>query len=74
MFNPPPADLSDREPLFHVTSTTEFWYRSHRVGNSPTFLIRPERIGGTRPTVISASSIWAEMNIVPSWSPLVAAR
>lgn len=37
MFNPPPADLSDREPLFHVASTTEFWYRSHRVGNSPIY-------------------------------------
>jgi hypothetical protein len=34
MFNPPPADLTDREPRFHVASTTEFWYRSHRVGNS----------------------------------------
>jgi hypothetical protein len=37
MFNPPPADLSDREPLFHVASTTEFWYRSHRGGNSPIY-------------------------------------
>ena len=37
MFNPLPADLSDREPLFHVASTTEFWYRSHRVGNSPIY-------------------------------------
>jgi hypothetical protein len=37
MFNPPPADLSDREPLFHVASTTEVWYRSHRLGNSPIY-------------------------------------
>src|SRR5258708_5288270 len=37
MFNPPPADLSDREPLFHVASTTDFWDRSHRVGNSPIY-------------------------------------
>jgi hypothetical protein len=37
MFHPPPADLSGREPLFHVASTTELWYRSHRVGNSPIY-------------------------------------
>ena len=56
MFNPPPADLSDREPLLHVASTTEFWYRSHRVATLPFILVRAIRIGGTRPTAISASS------------------
>jgi hypothetical protein len=37
MFNPPPADLSDREPLIHTASTSEAWYRSHTLGYDPVF-------------------------------------
>jgi hypothetical protein len=37
MFNPPPADLNDREPLIYSAAPAEFWYRSYRVGNSPIF-------------------------------------
>jgi len=35
MFNPPPPDLDDREPLMYLASPGDFWYRSYRIGNSP---------------------------------------
>lgn len=37
MFNPPPPDLNDREPLIYTASTSEIWYRSHRIGHDPVF-------------------------------------
>jgi hypothetical protein len=37
MFNPPPADLNDREPLIFTASTSDVWYRSHRTGHTPVF-------------------------------------
>lgn len=37
MFNPPPADLNDREPLIYPALPAESWYRSYRIGNSPVF-------------------------------------
>ncbi len=40
MFNPPPADLNDREPLIHHASPADFWYRSCRIGESPIFFGR----------------------------------
>jgi len=40
MFNPPPADLNEREPLIHIASPKDFWYRSYRIGNSPVFFGR----------------------------------
>ena len=40
MFNPPPPDLDDREPLIHLASPADFWYRSYRIGNSPIFFGR----------------------------------
>lgn len=40
MFNPPPADLNDREPLIHLASPADFWYRSYRIANSPIFFGR----------------------------------
>jgi len=40
MFNPPPADLKDREPLIHLASPADFWYRSYRIGNVPVFFGR----------------------------------
>lgn len=40
MFNPPPADLSDREPLIYAASDSEIWYRSHRSGHDPVFFGR----------------------------------
>jgi hypothetical protein len=40
MFNPPPADLNDREPLIHFASPEDFWYRSYRIGNFPIFFGR----------------------------------
>ena len=40
MFNPPPPDLDDREPLIHLGSPADFWYRSYRIGNSPIFFGR----------------------------------
>ena len=40
MFNPPPADLRDLEPLIHLASPADFWYRSYRIGNSPIFFGR----------------------------------
>jgi hypothetical protein len=43
MFNPPPPDLDDREPLIHLASPADFWYRSYRVGNSPIFFGRSKR-------------------------------
>jgi hypothetical protein len=43
MFNPPPADLSDREPLIHQATPAELWYRSHRIGNLPIFFGRSKK-------------------------------
>ena len=40
MFNPPPTDLNDRDPLIHVASPADFWYRSYRIGNAPIFFGR----------------------------------
>jgi len=40
MFNPPPPDLHDREPLIHLASPADFWYRSHRIRNAPIFFGR----------------------------------
>lgn len=40
MFNPPPLDLDDREPLIHRATPADFWYRSYRIGNSPVFFGR----------------------------------
>jgi hypothetical protein len=40
MFNPPPGDLNDREPLIHLASPADFWYRSYRIGNAPIFFGR----------------------------------
>lgn len=37
MFNPPPADLNDREPLIHEAAPSERWYRSYRDENTPVF-------------------------------------
>jgi hypothetical protein len=48
MFNPRPADLSDRDPLFHVASTTEFWYRSWEFLTLQCFPATVSRICRTR--------------------------
>src|SRR5580658_2015801 len=40
MFNPPPGDLNDREPLIHLASPADFLYRSYRIGNAPIFFGR----------------------------------
>jgi len=40
MFNPPPADLNEREPLIRHASPGELWYRSYRIGDLPIFFGR----------------------------------
>ncbi len=37
MFNPLPADLSEREPLIYTASADEIWYRSHQTAHAPIF-------------------------------------
>lgn len=37
MFSPPPADLSDREPLIYTAAVNQIWYRSHRTGQDAIF-------------------------------------
>lgn len=37
MFNPPPADLDDREPLIYTASAKDVWYRSYQTGREPIF-------------------------------------
>jgi hypothetical protein len=68
MFNPPPADLNDREPLIHEAAPSEIWYRTYR--EKPRFsLVQRERTAGTLRTETLASSTLVEMNTAPSWSP-----
>ncbi len=40
MFNPPPADLHDRDPLIYTVSTTDTWFRSYQTGRDPVFFGR----------------------------------
>ncbi len=40
MFNPPPAGLSEREPLIHTALAGEMWYRSHQIARDPVFFGR----------------------------------
>ncbi len=37
MFNPPPADLKNREPLLFTASVRETWFRSHEVARDGVF-------------------------------------
>jgi RES domain len=37
MYNPPPADLSSRAPLIHVSTEADIWYRSHSMDKDPLF-------------------------------------
>ena len=37
MFNPPPADLANRDPLIFVPPITTIWYRSHLLSKHPIF-------------------------------------
>ncbi len=37
MFQPPPADLHGREPLIHIASKADVWFRSYRTGCDPVF-------------------------------------
>jgi hypothetical protein len=68
MFNPPPADLNDREPLIHHASPGELWYRTYRIGSLPIFFSRSKGIDGTRLMAISVSFTSAETNTAPLWS------
>lgn len=40
MFQPPPADLHDREPLIYTASRQDVWFRSYRTGCDPVFFGR----------------------------------
>jgi hypothetical protein len=40
MFNPPPSDLRDREPIIYSASKALVWYRSHPDGRDPVFFGR----------------------------------